>query len=50
MGHFTPPFDYNLRTYKKIQGVRNENCPEDRNERQQLIFQNKTLKFVGRSE
>ncbi len=34
----------------KKQGVRNESCPEDRNEHQQLIFLNKTLKYDGSLE
>jgi hypothetical protein len=34
----------------KKQGVRNESCPGDRNEHQQLIFKNKTLKYDGMSE
>jgi len=34
----------------KKQGVRNETCPEDRNEHRQLIFRDKTLKFDGSSE
>ncbi len=34
----------------KKQGVRIESCPEDRNEHQQLIFKDKTLKFDGSLE
>jgi hypothetical protein len=34
----------------KKQCVRIESCPEDRNERQQLIFKDKTLKCDGSSE
>jgi hypothetical protein len=64
MRHFAPPCHYDFRTYEKRQGVRNdknqskikkqgvriESCPEDRNEHQQLIFRDKTLKFDGSPE